>query len=124
MNSGIFDHATWQMRIRLQVSAFEEMDRMVTDPELRDKHLDKSYPRPLDPRAKLGTLSGSDFLRIVTEGSIISAHDVYLRQMIVVIGTLIESICQEHLELLFTAKPERMVGYIHPDGDTRFSGLI
>jgi hypothetical protein len=112
------------MRIRLQANAFEEMDKMVTDPEIRDKHLDTSYPRPKLSRAPQGIFTGAELLRMMTDGNIASAHDVYLRQMIVVIGTLIETICLEHLELLFIAKPDCMVAYIHPDGDTKFTGLI
>jgi hypothetical protein len=124
MNSSTFDFATWQMRIQLQVGAFEEMDKMVTDPELRDKHLDKSYPRPKLSRAPQGIFTGSELLRLATEGSISSAHGVYLRQMIVVIATLLETICFDHLELLFVAKPDCMIGYTHNGGDMKFTGLV
>jgi hypothetical protein len=62
MNPGTFDFATWQMRIRLQANAFEEMDKMVTDPEIRDKHLDKSYPRPKLSRAPQGIFTGAELL--------------------------------------------------------------
>ena len=124
MEVELFDFATWQLKARLQAGAFQEMDEMVTNPQVRSIFLDSAYPIDLHKKKPAGAITGAELLRCAKESGLLSAHDVYLRQMVVVIGSMIETLCLGYFKLLFKQHPNRMAEYIHSDSASECRAMV
>lgn len=124
MISNEFDFLAWLYEIRLQSSALEAFDEMVSDSDAKATHLDSKLPLPVKPKESKHIIYGAELIRAATEIALSSAHTVYRRQMVVVAASLVEGLTRDFFTKLFLEHPSRMHQFIHPENAENSIGMV
>lgn len=106
-----FEWTFWLRHVQRAEEAFTALDRLLSNQDARGQHLLRIEPANTHPMLEAQM---TEFVRQLEDGNLSDAHDIYRRQMLVVLASLFEGATSDFLTAVFAGRPERM-GDLPPD---------